>query len=46
MGILGQRAELADEARHLLDRAGAGIDIGGRNFAAKRCRVAEDVKMR
>ena len=37
-------ADLRDDARHFLDRPGAGVDVGRRSFAAKQVPAAEDVE--
>jgi hypothetical protein len=37
-------AEVADDARHLLDRPGAGVDVGTAQFGRHEVSVAEDVK--
>ena len=37
-------AEVADDARHLLDRPGAGVDVGTAQFGRQEVPVAEDVK--
>ena len=35
-------ADLGDEARHLFDRPGAGIDVGGPQLGAEQMVAAED----